>query len=384
MSEFHLFNKEKINTPGFFLSTIVICALEVFTHINTGWPLWLSMIYILNGLILLYQEVPSLYNYVKNIPKSSEWYDRKYKIVGACSFIATVIATCMTKNHEILYLPLFVGLCFHAHANITRNKFNHNLGTILIIGALLGAMRRYFITGELINPFHFVTAYCLVIFASLLIKSLHMAHIHNESIIKNRSEAIQSIHELLLSAATSEIYSHITNIKHITSDIYLGYDNSSKVPINHQLQKIEKMLTDIKLESRTSTPMQEIVSTVLHMPYSVKFRSDVYGMGNTTIKMYHRVFIVMMLHNLIETTCQHSTETNTALLIKIRIGDMGLIIEDNVIASPTYNKFLTIITDISIQNLFGYELTIDNIAIGTRYTLIFPVDAPTTLKGRGF
>jgi hypothetical protein len=283
------------------------------------------------------------------------------------------LVTHTSPDPEVLYLPLFVAICLHSHGYIVGTVFNQRLGTTLIIATLVEAILRTLYTPW--DPMLFILTMGVVVFAALLIQSLHVAHLRNATLIKDKAEAFQSLHDLLVVVAAKEIHEQVENITVLASQGSLGYRGKITKQIVRNVGKIQKTLEDCKLESRTKTSLQEVLSAALEFSYVKEIHTDIHGMTIPTVQGYHRLFLIILLHKILENICDAARINSVDLVVlKIMLGPSGIIIEDNVGRGHASSWNLRNYIDPTMQSLFGFQMVQEGTASGARYTLTFQTE----------
>lgn len=367
---FVLFDKKSVNTPGFFFGTVAVCLLVIFTQLPAygDYLFWWA---VAPGLVILALAAFASSLLIMSPVIAPHWYRSLYHVIAVCCTVDATLYMRSAGEPETMYLPLFVALALHSHGYLTGSSINQRLGTLLMTLVLGSAIYRVLYTPWV--PLMFIITMCVVVFAALLIKSLHVAHQRNATVIKDRAEALQSIHDLLMILASKEIDEPLENIRVLSAPTST---NMVRDPISEQISrnvtKIEQVLDDCKLESRSVTSLQDVLHSALAFKYDMEVHADVYGMTSGTVKGYHRMFLVILLHKIIENSCRTAVGNSIdLLLLKIMIGPSGLVLEDNAGLSGEFSDVFATYLDPAMQRLFGFSVDVYRMRSGTRYTLVF-------------
>ena len=367
---FVLFDKAKVNTPGFFFGTVAVCLLVIFTQLPAygDYLFWWA---VGPGLVILAIAAFASSLLLLGPVIAPHWYRAMYHVIAVCCTVDATLYMRSAGEPETLYLPLFVALALHSHGYLTGSNINQRLGTILMTVVLGSAVYRVLYTPWV--PLMFIITMCVVVFAALLIKSLHVAHLRNATAIKDRADALQSIHNLLMVLASKEIGEPLENIRVLSAptSVHSHHDPISE-QISRNVSKIEQVLADCKLESRSVTSLQEVLHSALEFKYERDVHADVYGMTSGTVSGYHRMFLVILLNKIIENSCRTAIGNWVDLLmLKVAIGPSGLVLEDNAGPSGCFSEVFSTYLDPAMQNLFGFQVEVHRMGSGTRYTLVF-------------
>ena len=364
------FRTDSVETPVFFLSTVFVCAFEILGHLTSHSPPGIQIAVLLLGAAVLFQGVDCLSRMLFGNRPAKKWYLPQYRIMATLDFLATFTVVLSTPDNAILYLPILVGLCLKNFGYIVKSPYIRTLGTVMLLGTLLLSGYRAVFLG--FSPLLFLLTYGVSIFSDLLIESLEQVHRRFIAIIEDKAEAMQAVHELMMGTISAGVADHLESMQVLATEEYRGNTFLFLMTMGRHTGNVNSLLASSGFGTRTRDPIQEVVSKEFSREYSRVFHVDFRGMSVATSVEYHRLFLTMVVRNVVEHACRVADSNKVGgLSFSVNMGPYGLIMEDNAGQPPEWKKererFLRTVTDTAVMKMFGQNMQVVPTTLGTRY-----------------
>lgn len=369
------FRTGSINTPQFFLSTVFICSLEILGHLTPKSSPVVQILVASTGCAVLLIGADYIIKHLLGHTHQPREYLNRYGAISVFSFIATAIVTYTTANPEVLYLPILVGLCFKSFGYIVKSWFIMVQGTIMLLATLLLALYQIG-QNDTWDPTLFLLAYCVSVFADLLVGSLDEVHRKYTATVEDKVVAVQAVHELMMGTVTSLVEDKLEDMQVLSTEEYRSKLPLFLLTLGRHTEYINQVLLSSSFTHRTSGPLQDVLSSELSKEYDLPLLVTYKGMSVATGVPYHKMYLSAVVNGILRGACYAAAYNGVgAVRIGVSIGPSSITIEDNagVVSRDTCplsrEKFWRTISDPAVVAIFGLRVKEVGTSIGTRYIL---------------
>lgn len=363
------------NTPQFFLSTVFICSLEILGHLTPKSDPTVQVLVACMGFSVLLLGVDHIARQLLGSTLHASAYLCRYHAISVLSFMATAVVTYTTADHEVLYLPILVGLCFKSFGYIVRSRFIMIQGSVMLLSTLALALYHSSYMDEW-DPTLFLMAYCVSIFADLLIGSLDEVHKKYTATVEDKAAAVQAVHELMMGTISSMVEDKMEDMQVLSSEEYRSSSPLFLLTLGRHTGYINQVLRSSGFSYRTRDPLQDVVSSELAKEYDLPLQATFRGMSIATDVGYHRMYLSTVIHGILDGACCIAEHNGVGTLrIDVSIGPASITLEDSSGRVPenvcfvSRRKFWRTITDPAVETIFGLRVQEEPTPVGSRYTI---------------